>query len=214
MNSSSLSYQRPAAPLEHEIEIKRSRFIALLAAVENEREARDFIDRAKTRFPDARHHCSAYLYHVEDSHPVQRFSDDGEPSGTAGKPILDVLKGSGMTDICVVVVRYFGGVKLGAGGLVHAYGGAASQAVDKVRRSTRAVRELYDVASEHAAAGRIEAELRGRGYEVVNTEYGEQVTHTFAIQPGGKPELVELLASLSQGQATPCYTGSRWIDIE
>src|SRR5699024_2013300 len=71
-------------------------------------EARAFIDAARSRFPDARHHCSAYIYHVDESHPVERSSDDGEPSGTAGKPMLDVLKGSGMMDIAAVVIRYFG----------------------------------------------------------------------------------------------------------
>ena len=138
-----VEYKRPAADcaVEHEIEIKRSSFICLIGRVTNDAEARGFIDAARTRFPDARHHCSAYIYHVDGSHPVERSSDDGEPSGTAGKPMLDVLKGSGLMDIAVVVVRYFGGIKLGAGGLVHAYGGVVSEAIELVEpvlRTTRA----------------------------------------------------------------------------
>ena len=144
-------YQRPVAgkTVEHEIEIKRSRFITLIGRVTDEDEARAFIDSARDRFPDARHHCSAYIYHVDAANPVERSSDDGEPSGTAGKPMLDVLKGSGLLDICAVVVRYFGGIKLGAGGLVHAYGGAVSETMEQVTAVTRALRELYTLSLIH-----------------------------------------------------------------
>ncbi|APT92259.1 hypothetical protein CPHO_04415 [Corynebacterium phocae] len=208
------SYQRPAANqvVEHEIEIKRSRFITLVARATNEQEAREFIDAARTRFPDARHHCSAYIYHVEDSNPVERSSDDGEPSGTAGKPMLDVVKGSGMLDICVVVVRYFGGIKLGAGGLVHAYSGAVSETVEKVRTVTRAKKELYTVELSHADAGKIEAELRGRGFDVVDTDYGAQVTYTVAVAPGGRAGLDAELAALSQGGAQSRKAGISWVE--
>ena len=207
------SYRRPVGQVEHEIEIKRSRFITLIGRVTNEEEARAFIDAARSRFPDARHHCSAYVYHVDGANPVERSSDDGEPSGTAGKPMLDVVKGSGMLDVCAVVVRYFGGIKLGAGGLVHAYGGAVSEAMEKVRAVTRARRELYAVKCPHATAGRVEADLRGRGYEITDTAYAAAVTFTLAVRPGGLDELEATLAAISQGQLAAAEAGSAWVEV-
>ncbi|MFR9942129.1 YigZ family protein [Corynebacterium striatum] len=208
------SYERPAlGQVENEIEIKRSRFITLVDRVTNEEEARAFIDAARERFPDARHHCSAYIYHVDGANPVERSSDDGEPSGTAGKPTLDVLKGSGMLDLCAVVVRYFGGVKLGAGGLVHAYGGSVSEAIELVSRSTRALRELYTVEFSHADAGRLEAELRNRGYDIADTAYGAAVVYTLAIEPGGKEDLDATIAALTQGVGQAKEAGTAWVEL-
>lgn len=207
------TYRRPTGQVEHESEIKRSRFITLIGRVTNEDEARAFIDAARQRFPDARHHCSAYVYHVDDANPVERSSDDGEPSGTAGKPMLDVVKGSGMLDICAVVVRYFGGIKLGAGGLVHAYGGAVSEAIEKVEAVTRGRRELYTVECPHATAGRLEADLRGRGINITDTDYGRAVTFTVAVRPGGLDGLQEMLAALSQGQINAREAGSAWVEV-
>ena len=207
------TYRRPTGQVEHEIEIKRSRFITLIGRVTNEDEARAFVDAARQRFPDARHHCSAYVYHVDDANPVERSSDDGEPSGTAGKPMLDVVKGSGMLDICAVVVRYFGGIKLGAGGLVHAYGGAVSEAIEKVEAVTRGRRELYTVECPHATAGRLEADLRGRGINITDPDYGRAVTFTVAVRPGGLDGLQEMLAALSQGQINAREAGSAWVEV-
>lgn len=209
------SYQRPVAGelYEREIEIKRSRFITLIGRATNEEEARALIDAARERFPDARHHCSAYIYHVEAANPVERSSDDGEPSGTAGKPMLDVLKGSGLLDICAVVVRYFGGIKLGAGGLVHAYGGAVSETMEQVERVTRALRELYTVEVSHADAGRLEADLRNRGVDIVDTAYGQAVTYTVSVAPGGEEELTATLAALTQGEVAPQEAGTAWVEL-
>lgn len=208
-------YELPRAgeTVEHEIEIKRSRFITLIRRVHNEEEARAFIDEVRSQYPDARHHCSAYVYHVDGANPVERSSDDGEPSGTAGKPMLDVVKGSGMLDIAAVVVRYFGGIKLGAGGLVHAYGGAVSETMDKVTRVTRAVKELYTVEFSHADAGKLEAELRNRGIDVVDTAYGAAVTYTLAINPGELEELNATLAALTQGESVAEEAGTSWVEI-
>ena len=208
-------YQRPVAgkTVEHEIEIKRSRFITLIGRVTDEDEARAFIDSARDRFPDARHHCSAYIYHVDGSNPVERSSDDGEPSGTAGKPMLDVLKGSGLLDICAVVVRYFGGIKLGAGGLVHAYGGAVSETMEQVTAVTRALRELYTLEVSHADAGRLEADLRNRGVDIVDTAYGQAVMFTVSVAPGGEDELTATLAALTQGEVAPNEASTAWVEL-
>lgn len=208
------SFQLPRAGVvtEHEDEIKRSRFIALVGRVESEAEAREFIAEARHRFPDARHHCSAYVLHVPGAQPVERSSDDGEASGTAGKPMLDVVKGSGMRNICAVVVRYFGGVKLGAGGLVHAYGGAVSAAMADVPRVTRSLKELYSVHVGHAAAGRLEADLRARKADVRDVRYAADVEIVLATWPGGGEELAELLAGLTQGEIHPKRVGEDWVE--
>lgn len=202
----------PDTTWTHEWEVKRSRFITLIRRVSSEAEARDFIHEVRSDYPDARHHCSAFLIHVDGANPVERSSDDGEPSGTAGKPMLEQLKGSGMLDVAAVVVRYFGGIKLGAGGLVHAYSNSVGDALPKVRRVTRSVRELYTVEFSHADAGRLEAELRARGVEITDVDYGAAVTYTLATDPGGLGELESTLASLTSGAVTPREAGTAWIE--
>src|ERR1700712_6102615 len=112
-----------------ELEVKRSRFVAVLRRTESEAGARALVDERRRSLHDARHHCSAFVLHGGDEGPIARSSDDGEPSGTAGMPMLQVLQGAGLADVCLVVTRYFGGTLLGAGGLVRAYSGAASAAV-------------------------------------------------------------------------------------
>lgn len=207
-------YELPAAGeiTSHEWEVKRSRFITLIRRVRSEAEARDFIAQARGDYPDARHHCSAYLLHVAGSNPVERSSDDGEPSGTAGKPMLDMLRGSGMLDIAAVVVRYFGGIKLGAGGLVHAYSNSVGEALPLVNRVTRSQRELYTVEFPHAEAGRWEAELRARGVDISDVSYGSTVVYTLAIDPGEAAELASLLAAVTAGQITPTEAGTAWVE--
>lgn len=207
------SYFRPAPGLvTHEFEVKRSRFITFIDRAETEAEARALVHTAREAYPDARHHCSAFVIHVEAAQPIERSSDDGEPSGTAGRPMLEVLKGSGMLDIAAVVIRYFGGVKLGTGGLVSAYTDAVSQALPQVTRRQRAVRELVTVDLPHAEAGRVEAELRAHGIEVVDVEYGSLARYTLAFRPGERSLVDAHIAASTQGQATTKSAGHRWVD--
>lgn len=203
------SFTLPPAgdPVVNEIVIKKSRFITWIARAESEEEAREVIAAARSAYPDARHHCSAFIVGR-----VERSSDDGEPSGTAGKPMLDVLRGSGMLGIVAVVIRYFGGVKLGAGGLVHAYSESVSEALELVEPVEKRLRQLAAVAFPHADAGRLEAELRNHGIDVVDVEYGDRARYTLAIEPGGLEELNELLAALTQGSAEASEAGEMWIE--
>ena len=206
-----VSYELPAPDLvTHEITIKRSRFITWITRAESEEEAREVIAKAKATYPDARHHCSAFILHGQN--PVERSSDDGEPSGTSGKPMLDVLRGSGMQNIVAVVIRYFGGIKLGAGGLVHAYSGAVSETLEHVARVEKRLRHLVAVDLPHAEAGRIEADLRTSGIDVVDVQYGAAATYTLGIDPGGLENLNELLAALTQGTAEAVETGETWVE--
>ncbi len=110
--------------------LKKSRFICSLKRVETEEEARDFIAQIKKEHHQANHNCMAYT--IGDHQEIQRTSDDGEPSGTAGIPMLEILKKREITNVCAVVTRYFGGIKLGAGGLIRAYGGVVNHAIDEV----------------------------------------------------------------------------------
>ncbi|MDO4762147.1 MAG: YigZ family protein [Corynebacterium sp.] len=207
-------YCRPVADVEffNELEIKRSKFLTFIRRVENESDARAFIAELKSRYPDARHHCSAYIYHVEGAHPVERSSDDGEPSGTAGTPMLDVLRGSGLLDIAAVTVRYFGGVKLGAGGLVHAYSDSVSACLKRVDVVTRTQKELNVVSFPHADAGRWESELRARGVDIRDVSYGAEVTYTLACPMGGSAMLNETLAALTQGTVVAQSVGTDWVE--
>lgn len=123
------SYSIPAEAVEHCEEIKKSRFITLLCHTPDVVAARRWIAEVRAAHPGARHHCWAYVAGAPDDSQVYGFSDDGEPSGTAGKPILAQLMGSGLGEICAVVVRYYGGVLLGTGGLVKAYGGGVGAAL-------------------------------------------------------------------------------------
>lgn len=208
------TYQLPAADRTwtHEWEVKRSRFYSLARRTPDEDAARDFIHEIRAEYPDARHHCSAYMLHVEGSNPIERSSDDGEPSGTAGKPMLDMLRGSELLDTTVVVVRWFGGVKLGAGGLVHAYSQSVGDLLPQIDRVTRAIRELYLIEVPHADAGRLEADLRNRGIAVTDTDYGAAVTYTLAVEPGGRAELESTLASLTAGAVVPVEAGTSWVE--
>ncbi len=159
-----------AGPGRHETEVKRSRFICSLARVADEAAAQEFIARVRKEFWDARHNCTAFV--VGEAPPRERSNDDGEPAGTAGAPMLEVLRRRGLTDTVAVVTRYFGGVLLGAGGLVRAYGGAVSEALDAVGVVERRPVALLAVEVDHTRAGRLENELRAVGREVRDVSYG------------------------------------------
>ena len=128
-----MSYPIPEQSLEIEYEVKKSRFITRVGPVTSRKEAMTFLEQAKVDFPDARHHCWAYILGNPKSPLSAAMSDDGEPSGTAGKPILNVLQHKQVGDIMAIVIRYFGGIKLGAGGLVRAYSTSCQQAFEQLK---------------------------------------------------------------------------------
>ena len=206
-----MSYIRPAdEQWQAEIEIKRSQFIGIARRTSTEQAAREFIDEIRSRYPDARHHCSAYIVHRDDAQAIERSSDDGEPAGTAGQPMLEVLKGTDALDVTVVVVRYFGGVLLGAGGLVRAYQDATKAVLAEVRWVERTQLDLFRVELDHAEAGKIESELRNQGYQILSTEYGATVT----LQLVGDDALAERLAAMTAGAVEAKSAGQWWVDVE
>ena len=178
-----MTYRVPRRAAQAEIEVKRSRFLCTLERVEDEQSARALVDRLRREHWDARHHCSAFVVGTPPV-PVERSSDDGEPAGTAGAPMLEVLRGAGLSDTAVVVTRWFGGTLLGAGGLVRAYGDA----------------------------GRVESELRSRGVDVLETSYGARVRLLLGVDPEQVGRVEGLLAELTSGGAAPVEVGQRWVD--
>ena len=190
------------------IEVKRSRFLCTLARVESEDAARGVVDRLRREHWDARHHCSAFVLGPDGA--VQRSSDDGEPAGTAGAPMLDVLRGHEVSDVVAVVTRWFGGVLLGAGGLVRAYSDAVRAALDEVGTLERRLLTQVALVLDHADAGRVETELRSRGVEVLDVSYGARVRLLLGTADPGA--LGRSVAELTGGRAVPEAAGERWVD--
>ncbi|MFI1017737.1 YigZ family protein [Streptomyces sp. NPDC020965] len=157
----------------HETEINRSRFICALAPAATEEEAQAFVARVRREHPTATHNCFAYVIGADAS--VQKASDDGEPGGTAGVPMLQMLTRRDVRYAVAVVTRYYGGVKLGAGGLIRAYGGVVGEALDALGTITRQRFRLATVTVDHQRAGKLENDLRATGRSVRNVNYAENV---------------------------------------
>ena len=168
------------APARSEIEIKRSRFIASLARTDSEEAAREFISQIRREFPDARHHCTAFIIHQDIGPDTTRSSDDGEPAGTAGGPMLNVLTESGLTNLTCVVTRYFGGTKLGTGGLVRAYSGAVQAVLEDAQTVRIVTQPAYQLQLPISEAGKIEAKLTQNGYQILDRDFAEEATLRFA----------------------------------
>ena len=182
-----------------EVEVRKSRFICTLARVPDEQAAARFIARLRREHHDATHNCSAYV--VGEHGEITRSSDDGEPAGTAGVPMLEVLVRNGLTGVAAVVTRYFGGVKLGAGGLVRAYGQAVSAAVEAV-----GVVELRPVVTitvrvGHALAGRLTGDLHGAGRVPSDVRYGDEVEVDVPVELDQAESFEAWVAQVTAGQA-------------
>ena len=218
-SGSPLTLARGEQP-EIDLEVKRSHFLARALRADDEEEARALIAAVRSRYPDARHHCSAYTVPSPGALPVERSNDDGEPPGTAGRPMLEALRATGLTATAVVVTRYFGGTLLGTGGLVRAYSEATARALAAARRVRLATRHLWDVRIPVADAGRIEAELRAAstrgGHDLTVEETGWGATHAVLLLATGSPDstgLAELLAATTAGAAAPHSAGVRVVEL-
>lgn len=169
-------YPVPAGFLERETEVKKSRFIARVVPVGSREEVRRWLDLAHKDHPDARHICWAYQIGRPGSAAEAAMNDDGEPSGTAGKPILNVIQHKDMGDVLVMVIRYFGGIKLGAGGLVRAYAGAAESVLSRVERVIQQVRDEVTVTMSFAHEQPLRHWCEIHGATVESVEYTSSVT--------------------------------------
>ena len=206
------SYSRTiAAPGSHEIVVKKSRFIATLVRAASDEEARTEIDAVRKRYWDASHNCTAYRIGMGGR--WQRTSDDGEPAGTAGAPMLAVLVHRDLTDTVAIVTRYFGGTLLGAGGLIRAYGQAVTDAVNIVGIVERRPVSLIAVDADYGAAGRLENALRATDYELGPVTHGERVTFEIRLGESEMPGFERWLADATNGQGQARMAGLTEIEV-
>ena len=189
-------YLVPFADAESEFVEKRSRFISHVWRVESEAEARAHIEEMKKRYYDARHNCWCYIL---KEGCVVRYSDDGEPQGTAGQPMLNVFQREAVTNVCCVVTRYFGGVLLGAGGLTRAYTKGAKDALDAAGICRMSLWTVWDVPCTYPLFERMKLEIAACGGVVRDAEYGADILLRAAFPAGGAEQFVPRLTELSAG---------------
>jgi uncharacterized YigZ family protein len=204
--------RRIARSGSHEIEIRKSRFICSVTRVSTDEEARAFIAGLKKQFWQANHNCSAYV--IGERGEIQRSSDDGEPSGTAGTPMLEVLRRMHLTDTVAVVTRYFGGTLLGAGGLIRAYGRAVSETIRQVGVVERRILNIVAVEADHAEAGRLHNALASSRFPEAEVSYGASGAK-FVLHLGAEDvePFTVWLAEMSNGQLRPDVLAQTSIDV-
>lgn len=190
-----MGYKSVRGPAQTEIVIKKSRFIAHVAPVSTEEEAVAFIQRIRTEHAEATHNCYAYK-----AGTAVRLSDDGEPSGTAGRPIFDVIEKQGISDVCVVVTRYFGGILLGAGGLVRAYSHSAVAGVEAAGVAETVPALDLRLTLDYGLIGKVQYLLEQVGALTLDSQYGHEVTVDCRILAAWEPDLLTQLQDLSAGR--------------
>lgn len=189
---------------------KKSRFIGSCRPVKTEQEALDFIAALKTKYWDASHNVYAYILRGSG---VQRFSDDGEPQGTAGIPVMDTLKKSGVTDVVVVATRYFGGILLGGGGLIRAYSHTATIALQAARKVTMRECLLLSASCDYSLYGRVQGVIPECGGVIDDTEFLENVTLRFHLAPEELGAFQKRLADATSGKGIVKEEGKRFFEF-
>lgn len=182
-----------------EFVMKKSRFIATVCPVDTEEEANEIIERLKKKYWDASHNCSAYIIGTEN--PLMRCSDDGEPSKTAGRPILDVLLAHELTNLIVVVTRYFGGTLLGTGGLVKAYQSATIEGLNQCRIITKELGIQLQITTDYNMIGKIQYHISQDQITLLSSEYTDLVKLVLLVPPSKFIGLTKKIAELTNGSA-------------
>lgn len=189
---------------------KKSKFIASVCPCETEEEALDFLKKIKTKYPDATHNVYAY---VIDENNIFRYSDDGEPQGTAGMPVLDTIRKEGIVDVCVVVTRYFGGTLLGTGGLVHAYGASAGMGLSEAGIVTRALCNVVAVKVDYTMVGKLQHKISSENLILDNTDYADDVTFYVCCLMDKTQKFIDEITDLTNGKAVCTVVESKYTDI-
>ncbi len=197
-------------PAETEIVIKKSRFLGLACRIGDEQEAQHILERRRKQHYDARHHCFAYI--LESG--AMRCGDDGEPQGTAGMPMLETLKKSGLSDVIVISTRYFGGTLLGAGGLARAYTQSAADTLSAARRVQVIACEVYRCILDFAVWARTNKALASMGFDAANVKYTDTVAAEYCVRAGEGQSFIQAVTSLTQGRVSPEEVGSRLTEID
>ena len=208
------TYRTLAEPGQAEFKDKGSRFIAFAYPVRTAAEVKSHVDALRQEHHKARHWC--YAYRLGTDGLQFRANDDGEPAGSAGRPILGQIDSFGLTDVLVVVVRYFGGIKLGASGLVRAYTDAVAQTLDAASFDSRERVRVGVVAASHADAGRLENEMRACGLNILGTDYladGAQISMGVFDRTEDLERANEQVVTITAGAGTVLWGDTRWVDI-
>ena len=199
------SYKTVEKATEARTEVRRSLFIASVSPAATAEDADAFVASVRAKYLDATHNCYAYIAGVEN--PSVRFSDDGEPGGTAGQPMLEVLKKRGLTAVAVVVTRYFGGIKLGAGGLVSAYTDSVATGIDAAGTVTMTERSLVEVRAGYQEFSRADSALIRLGAERMSADYGEDVRAVYAVKADAEARALARASEATSGAARTAVTG-------
>lgn len=208
--SKKILYKTVSKISESMIVEKKSKFIASVFPVDNEPQALEYLASVKAKYPDARHHVYAY---VIDENNIFRYTDDGEPSGTAGMPVLDTIRKEGIVDVLVVVTRYFGGTLLGTGGLVHAYGSSAREGLKKSEIITRCLCNIVSVSVDYSLSGKIQYKIATDNYILDNTEYNEGVTFYVCCKMEETEKFLADIRDLTNGKAVCEICDNRYVNI-
>ena len=189
---------------------KKSEFIGAAKPVKTEQEALEFLNSIRKKYSDARHNVYAYVLNQDN---IQRYSDDGEPSGTGGMPVLGVITKSGLTDIAIVVTRYFGGTLLGTGGLVRAYSKAAADAVLAAQPVICRLCKCYEITCDYTLSGKIAHILENPDYTLENTEYTDCVRFFACVKQGCDGKFLKEITEATGARANITETESKYINI-
>jgi len=204
-----LDYKTVSKIAYDEFTEKKSRFIGYCRPVSTEEEAIDFINSVKALNRTATHNVYAYILRENN---IMRYTDDGEPAGTAGMPVLDVLRLSELTDVCVVVTRYFGGTLLGTGGLVRAYTRGARIAVEAAGEITLRYCDIYSLTLDYSLLGKLQyAVAESKKYDISDISYTDSVTMTVSVRRDDSPAFLKLVADTVQGAVTPVLLRSDFV---
>lgn len=204
------NYLTIKAPGSATLEINKSLFISHVARTENEAQALDFALAIRRQYPDASHNCFACVAGPQDD--FQKADDAGEPNGTAGKPMLEVIKKSKLCDTAIVVTRYFGGIKLGGGGLIRAYGKSASEAVRAAGIVERRLQSRIGIDIAYSFLGPMENQLRQGNYPLVGKEFTELIRLLVLVEAGCEPQLKRLASDITAG--TACFSEQGFAYLE
>lgn len=196
---------------ESEIVISKSRFLTYIERAETEEDAISFIDGIKKLHHNATHNCSAYIIGEHDH--IQKANDDGEPSGTAGVPMLEVLKKQGLKDTVVVVTRYFGGIKLGGGGLIRAYGKATTEGLIAAQIVERKLHHFMRVAIDYTWLGKVENEIRSSSYSLEEIRYLEGVEIIVSVLKEDEEQFRSWITEMTNGQASITFEDAQFVEF-
>ena len=205
------SYKTVSWESETSMVEKKSKFIANVRPVSDEAEALGFLNKIRSRYPDATHNVYAY---VIDENNIFRYSDDGEPSGTAGMPVLDAIRKAGIVDVAVVVTRYFGGTLLGTGGLVHAYGTSASMGLNESKVVIREKCDILAVTVDYTLVGKIQYKISSDGFLLEDTVYADEVTFKICSPIDMTTQLIAQMTDITNGKAVCNIVDNKYVDKE